>query len=760
MCSNMLRKCIIVNVLICVFAFTSNVFAKYTIEELQRDIAILSRDKLPTPNQIMAIERNLEECSELEKIYPKEIQVLKERLTWVKGYCFPFRIFNDYDSQRLDEIERKKINGFFCELAEIEYDSYELWNRLTWLHGTNSGVLALLPHLGYQLLPTGKLLQKGVAPMSGELTMGGLRTNGVSHNAISGCTIRNIKRNLEYADNSSRTGCDTQPYIDFEKAFDGELAEIIKAGVDHGADYAVLYQKSIPLYRLKQWNYSEWQVCVTKSINKINEFIEFLENNSAPKDTLVILKVLDYDAKLLSSQIQLAQEGDLSGWYQFCNRIGFNLSFQSYQECVKWYSHSVPGLDDAFRYYKSNGINGLLEEIIYVRLLPEARLDPKGHVGNCEDLDIWVSYAEVLEKIRMETLKFQKDAIRYNNELNLRRLFFEPPLVQLSMDGKRLIDVHFPVVFGSTKLIPKNLGTECTLSKGVLGQDIDVMWVPAERIHEVESWKQKGGPVLLNLKIRPLEELRKMSEKSLCEHPSQLIHSALTQPVLNEMNVVLQGVFTQLRTFPSGQNREIHGIAHGARSALISTLLSKLYSAEDENVTSRPGSLEIVTACHDLARDQDGGDDHHLEGKCAAMCKEILKNSSFCNSAELAEIIAQKESENPSIQVETKILHDADSIELFRIPGFNSSAFDYNRLWIVKESKNQAIPFVKELEEFIKITEKPAIKQFIETHPTPYQAVYSIFLALASKKEYSVLKEYLTGVGRGITVELLSNLGL
>ncbi|MBA2368869.1 MAG: hypothetical protein H0V82_07590 [Candidatus Protochlamydia sp.] len=84
-------------------------------------------------------------------------------------------------------------------------ENLSLVEKILWLHGTNSATLALLPYTGYEMTPSGRLLDKGIAPMSGEISQGGMVHNGINQGKLSVETTRNIKRCWDYANVTSHS---------------------------------------------------------------------------------------------------------------------------------------------------------------------------------------------------------------------------------------------------------------------------------------------------------------------------------------------------------------------------------------------------------------------------------------------------------------------------------------------------------------------------------------------------------------------------
>jgi hypothetical protein len=98
---------------------------------------------------------------------PKEIQESVPEALWSNDYSK-----EDKSKSRAD-FEAKMLSDCRPEVLELA-------SRINWLHGTNSSILPFMPHTDFTLIPTGRLLEKGIAPMSGEISEGGMGCNGVN----------------------------------------------------------------------------------------------------------------------------------------------------------------------------------------------------------------------------------------------------------------------------------------------------------------------------------------------------------------------------------------------------------------------------------------------------------------------------------------------------------------------------------------------------------------------------------------------------
>ena len=136
--------------------------------------------------------------------------------------------------------------------------------RINWAHGTNSALLPMLSATDYTMLPTGTLLNEGLAPMGGELDKGGMKHNGVNQKSISTETVRNLNRSWNYASETSNS-FQPETYSDPESLFSAILAQLEKLS-PNDEDWDQLI---IKLNRLKQWNPEAFIALVKKYDSQI-----------------------------------------------------------------------------------------------------------------------------------------------------------------------------------------------------------------------------------------------------------------------------------------------------------------------------------------------------------------------------------------------------------------------------------------------------------------------------------------------------------
>lgn len=88
------------------------------------------------------------------------------------------------------ESEFPLLTRFITEAAKKSHllqlaKSREVARSIFWIHGTSSAVLPFIEQTEMTFLPMGKLLDRGIAPMCGELFLGGMSWSGINQSGIS-----------------------------------------------------------------------------------------------------------------------------------------------------------------------------------------------------------------------------------------------------------------------------------------------------------------------------------------------------------------------------------------------------------------------------------------------------------------------------------------------------------------------------------------------------------------------------------------------
>ncbi|MCB1118652.1 MAG: hypothetical protein KDK65_01690 [Chlamydiia bacterium] len=154
---------------------------------------------------------------------------MNERVNALPRETFPFNQVMKTNEQwkREGKSDRKQakrdLQATLIAEARPHAATLQTLATINCVHGTNSAVLALAPQ---ELLPTGVLLDRGMAPMSGEISLGGTDRFGVNQQNISMYTTSNYQGSLHYA---TAISCSFHPPESFEEAFLHYLVQLEKA---------------------------------------------------------------------------------------------------------------------------------------------------------------------------------------------------------------------------------------------------------------------------------------------------------------------------------------------------------------------------------------------------------------------------------------------------------------------------------------------------------------------------------------------------
>lgn len=222
------------------------------------------------------------------------------------------------------------------KLDESPKNIIDVAKKINWLHGTNSSILSIIPYTDYTLIPTGKLLQRGIAPMCGEISCGGLsKANAVNQKYLSVETIEGITRCADYANNvsySSKSNAPKEGYVSvktgtpfipeewsdkfinagvktgiirersIQESMEESFLEGIKLFQSITPDSANWDPELIKLYQLKQWEPDIFMALCEKHRDKINAIYEAIKQKHSSKE-MIVLKALKYDTEKLMNAI-------------------------------------------------------------------------------------------------------------------------------------------------------------------------------------------------------------------------------------------------------------------------------------------------------------------------------------------------------------------------------------------------------------------------------------------------------------------------
>jgi hypothetical protein len=164
-----------------------------------------------------------------------------------------------------------------------------LARKIKWTHGSNSAALETLPATDYTLVPTGKLLERKIVPMTGEIKQGGMRSFGISQRALSGCVPKQINTSWRYASTISHSFDEPR---DFSERFLNSLTHLSYSFPEDDYWDPIL----VDLGRLKQWDPQKFEELCLNHAEKIEAIkTKTFESGYAQR----ILKAIDYPVEEL-----------------------------------------------------------------------------------------------------------------------------------------------------------------------------------------------------------------------------------------------------------------------------------------------------------------------------------------------------------------------------------------------------------------------------------------------------------------------------
>lgn len=650
-----------------------------------------------------------------------------------------------------------KIGGLPTDqIDHCSGDIRELAGRINWLHGTNSSILTLLPHTDYTLIPTGRLLERGIAPMCGEISCGGMKTNGVNQSRISVDTIEGVERCWSYATKISHSFNEKNYYVDeyddkfecYDDYFSGTIYELEKLTPnDHVWD-----QILVDLYRLKQWDPDTFVKLCNKYREKIDTLNERLTTLHSEQEMLV-LKALNYDTKKLRQAIDNESTyRELENDFPFMNydrRTGYSIKIWGSKdintsgimqiEMFRPYKDGYWSYDFATKHYmnicyailhlKLYGQEKLIDSIMRNSTLEDKQNQLKKYdpSGTPQIQKVLENYITPIIQGRMN-----KNALPYKRRMErFEKLFNEAPKVRFDNEDLNHLRAPFPILFGSTKQKSREFGrgSEYHISRSRLGKDIDVAFVKEEHVEKIEQWLIKNQ-LSGSIRVHNFSELDAIKSE-LHHRPEQVERrkSFINSKLFKQLNDAIENHVLPIYQTPygniEGRERYWHGVMHASRTVIFAHIIGSMYKDAGHDITSTPMGMLIAAGMHDSARENDGPD--LWDKDSGEMCKSLLEEQGDIHSELLGRAVAEKDSKTPD-SLEQKIIHDADCMEIVRClrhPGH----FRRNELWVAKELDTEIVTqFISEAKLFIHLTQDKIIKDFVEKSPHPLMCLYQILL--------------------------------
>ncbi len=368
--------------------------------------------------------------------------------------------------------------------------------KTLWLHGSNSSIFALLPYIEYQMIPTGRLLDCGFAPMSGEIALGGMTPKGVNQRALSTDTIRGFERCWDYATNISKSFNASEYELNEESLFLKNI-DFLKSLTSHDD---VWDPTIVSLMRLKQWQPDRFEELTKKYINEIAVLKKTCIGRQASSENL-ILKALDYNVE----ELQKAKTPEEIKKEVGAIEATFPGVFEAFNR--KWYVESRANrigrlfLNPCWFDSINENLNAIVFNILLARAFGDEELalikayaaadkfnlnthyEIQKELGEDFTAEIFVNHF-VRKKIQESILPSQR---RYERLLSL---FDVLPKIRFTERERSLIKNPFPVLLSSTqtKSYGKSDQTEFHLSEATLGKEIDQLFVNIDDMPAMIQW--------------------------------------------------------------------------------------------------------------------------------------------------------------------------------------------------------------------------------------------------------------------------------
>lgn len=665
---------------------------------------------------------------------------------------------------KLDRSEAlSKLKQDLIAMSLSHSEALKVVESIHWVHGTNSAILPMLSYNNYTMLSTGELLNKGIAPMCGELSQGGLFTSGVSQQWISCETIRNLSRCWNYAATISNS-FDPSKFEDAERFFTESLKRLKNiTPFDSLWDIHV-----ISLLQLKQWSPKVFELLTNKYQNAIERLIF-----EAMKITFYreceILEAIQYPDMKLKQAIydeQIRKEVEKkcptlnTNWYkQEKNDNGYyvgEIVDMDYSD-----SYFIHGGGDSI-FSRCPGWKFLVTNLIRIRLCGDEAIQDLKLYSDVMTERIRLQGDEAMQDLRNHSYimmerkwkKLQKlcgeepkvsDLLRVVKEkiekriqskqcsmekriLRLRNVFIKDLNVKISEDEKPMINSPFPIMIASTKTKCFFLcgNSEASIISAKWGDEIDVVFVKPENISAMTNWLEKQG-LADKVQVHDQSMISSLSTFPLYHTASDVIGENLAISSC-DYKIVRQHI-QGLLPFYKKKGYEHHGVAHVIRAAYFASIITEMYLAKGHVLATHPRNLPIAGFLHDAGRESDFGKDlwDEQSGKiCADFATDQLKLLS--QEVEILSKSISEKDRDPSISLEQKIIHDADCIEIIRCLLDSPDAFEWERLWMFKDQfpKPMLDLFIHEARSLIVFTEKPAIKKFLQSSPDPLRCLLQI----------------------------------
>lgn len=598
----------------------------------------------------------------------------------------------------------------------------DLASQITVLHGTNSSLFAVAAATNYTLLPLGKLLDRGIAPMSGEILRGGTRLNGINQRWISADSTENIDRCWKYATSLSFTFSPPSTE-DLKERFFFLLEALSTTKLDSDS----LDSTIVDFLRLKQWDPDLFQEQVHTHQEMIAKLLaSFTESLSCAE--LQMLELLEAPLPNLKSpeEIQAINEKYFSD--------AFNVNTLYWWRKENWLRRVFVWLKDDFAAFESRHVE------IKVIILG-FRLFGAENLANRDNETIFLPSDLTLENILQEQFRKPLQARLKANKGILERRFCRlsetlssnPPALKLGDRGRELLASAYPVLLGSTKILPlqTTVRSEYNFAQALLGKEIDLMFVPNEHLVSAKTWAQEATLDITIYSSEMVEELIALKKQG--KLPSNTFNTAVNEEYDSlslQWNAHVRPLYQA--PYPDGSSRYYHGVPHAVRASFFAAALYHLYLKIDRKCTVSFKALLIGAGLHDVAREDDGED--LWDQQSSERAGKVLHELGFSQEEVqiLTDAIVNKDAEEAA-SLEQRVVHDADCLEIFRCLS-KRSQFRSKELWFIDDLTEEiADMLIDEAYRFINMTDKNPIKKLLETSEEPYKALIQVLYKVADQ---------------------------
>lgn len=379
----------------------------------------------------------------------------------------------------------------------------------------------------------------------------------------------------------------------------------------------------------------------------------------------------------------------------------------------------------------------------------------KHYFDNEEDVEVLTVQTYIILKDNLsEFSKARFNAIRTNKKVKFQLL------IPLHINGNHWVVLYIRLERDATKphhvtyIDPKGNPAPDWLVKMIKDSNLLATCEIISPNEKLQYNDNDCGPMIVEAARSLIESDSLPSEKFNCQSARLRHRKALGQkvgspPILPmKPNKALKSVSDAVQKYvlplyrapyPNSKKREWHGVVHAMRTMLFSFIVAKLYAESGREVSCQLKSLLLAAALHDSGRKGDGPDRPEWEKKSGENCRTTLLKLGIPTeeARKLKSAIIEKDAKSP-IDLETKIVHDADCIEYIRCCLSGKRKYDQKRLWLFKElGSKTAAQLVKEAMILIRLTERKSPKKRIDQADDPLSLLLKM-IAVIHKKNQSL----------------------